>query len=176
MQLLATAGCTSRLLQNRKQPNSPSVFCCEQTELRDFCECRHEKSHSPSALHPSLVALLPLTSPWKVLDSLRLPQACLLYKAISGCICSGMLFPWVHWLSSCSSWAIDSVSPVLTPHVCPPKYSCSCNCFLLLEKTGRLALGSPKRFSQSKGTFFLAPRAVTSAPEDALQDDSSLHY
>lgn len=73
MQLLATAGCTSRLLRNREQSNCPSVACCEQTQLKDFFECRHGKSHSPTALHPSLVALFPLTSTCKLLESLRLP-------------------------------------------------------------------------------------------------------
>lgn len=68
MQLLATAGCTSRLFRNREQPSGPSVACCEQTQLRDFCECRHGKSHSPSALHPS--ALFPLTSTCKLLETL----------------------------------------------------------------------------------------------------------
>lgn len=143
--------------------------------MRDLCECRRGKSHSPSALHPGLVTLFPLTSTCKLLDSFRLPQACLLYKAVSGCDCAGMLFSWVCWLSLRSSWSIDSVSPVLTPHICPPKHSCYCYWFLLLEKTGGLALGSPKSFSKSKGTFFSAPSAVTSAPNDALQDDSSLH-
>lgn len=84
MQLLATAGCASRLLRSRKQPNSPSVACCEPTQLRDFCECRHGKSHSPPAPHPGLAASFPLIGPCKLPDGLGLPRACLHYKALSG--------------------------------------------------------------------------------------------
>lgn len=72
MQLLATAGCACRLLRSRKQPDGPSAACCELTQLRDFCECRHGKSHSPPAPHPGLAASFPLGSPCELPDSLRL--------------------------------------------------------------------------------------------------------
>ena len=85
MQLLATAGCASRLLQSRKRPDGPSVACCEPTQLRDFCECRHGKSHSPPAPHPGSAASFPLASPCELAGSLGLRRACLHHRAISGC-------------------------------------------------------------------------------------------
>lgn len=168
MQLLATAGSTSWLFCSRKPPNSPSVACCELTQLRSFCKCRHRKSHSPPAPHPSLASfcLLAPVSCWMASGSPDLAFSIRLSQDVTrqGCFSlrlTGCLIVVHGPLIQCQCSA--------TPHVCPRSTPAPAVALCFRKRQVGLVLDHWEDLLQSRGAFHMAPRAVAEASEDVLQ-------